>query len=66
VAALSVADVGVLVINAQNGVEVGTEIHSRYLEKAKKGGVIVVNHLDHEKANFEKVIEEAKESLDKM
>ena len=65
VAALSVTDVGVLVINAQNGIEVGTEIHSRYLEKAKKGAVIVVNQLDHEKASFDKVIEEATERLGK-
>jgi len=65
VAALSVVDVGVLVINAQNGIEVGTEIHSRYLEKAGKGAVIVVNQLDHEKAHFEKVIEEATERLGK-
>jgi len=65
VAALSVADVGVLVINAQNGIEVGTEIHSRYLAKAKKGAVIVVNQLDHEKASFDKVIEEATDRLGK-
>ena len=64
-AALSVADVGVLVINAQNGIEVGTEIHSRYLEKSGKGGVIVVNQLDHDKAHFEKVVEEAIERLGK-
>jgi len=64
-AALSVADVGVLIINAQNGIEVGTEIHSRYLDKAKKGAMLVINQLDHEKAHFEKVIEEAKERLDK-
>ena len=64
-AALSVTDVGALVINAQNGIEVGTEIHSRYLEKAKKGAVIVVNQLDHEKANFDRVIEEATERLGK-
>ena len=59
VAALSVADTGVMVINAQNGVEVGTEIHNRYLEKAKKGAVAVINQLDHEKAGFDRVIEEA-------
>ena len=64
-AALSVADVGVLVINAQNGIEVGTEIHSRYLEKSGKGAVIVVNQLDHDKAHFEKVVEEATERLGK-
>jgi len=65
VAALSVADVGVMVINAQNGIEVGTEIHNRYLEKAKKGAVVVINHLDHEKAGFDRVIEEATDRLGK-
>ncbi len=65
VAALSVTDVGILVVNAQNGIEVGTEIHSRYLEKYKKGAVIAVNQLDHEKANYDKVIEEAVERLGK-
>ena len=65
VAALSVSDVGVMVINAQNGVEVGTEIHNRYLEKKKKGAVIVINQLDHEKAAFDKVIEESVERLGK-
>ena len=65
VAALSVADVGVMVVNAQNGIEVGTEIHNRYLEKSKKGAALVINHLDHEKAHFDKVIEEAIERLGK-
>jgi elongation factor G len=65
VAALSVTDVGVMVVNAQHGVEVGTEIHSRYLEKMKKGAVIAVNQLDHEKSNFDKVIEEAEERFGK-
>ncbi|MDR2036881.1 MAG: elongation factor G [Bacteroidales bacterium] len=65
VAALSVTDIGVLVLNAQHGIEVGTEIHNRYLEKAKKGCVLVINQLDHEKSNFDKVIEEAVERLGK-
>ncbi len=65
VAALSVTDIGVMVVNAQNGIEVGTEIHNRYLEKYKKGCVLVINQLDHEKANFDKVIEEAVERLGK-
>ena len=58
---LSVADNAVMVLNAQNGVEVGAEIHNRYLSKAGKPMLIAVNHLDNEKANFEKTIESAKE-----
>ena len=58
---LSVADNAVMVLNAQNGVEVGAEIHNRYLQKTAKPMLIAVNHLDNEKANFEKTIESAKE-----
>ncbi|MDR1667967.1 MAG: elongation factor G [Bacteroidales bacterium] len=65
VAALSVADTGVIVINAQHGIEVGTEIHHRYLEKFKKGCVLAINQLDHEKAAFDKVMEEAVERFGK-
>jgi elongation factor G len=65
IAALSVADSALMVLNAQNGVEVGTEIHYRHLMKAQKGMVLVVNQLDHDKANFDKTIELAKERLDK-
>lgn len=65
IAALSVADTALVVLNAQNGVEVGTEIHYRHLMKAKKGMILVVNQLDHDKANFDKTIEQARERLDK-
>jgi elongation factor G len=65
IAALSVADTALLVINAQNGIEVGTEIHNRHIENAKKGIVLVINQLDHDKANFEKAIEQAKERISK-
>ncbi len=47
----------------QNGVEVGTEIHFRHAEKENKPLIIVVNGLDHEKANFEKSLEMLKERL---
>jgi elongation factor G len=65
IAALTVADAALLVINAQNGVEVGTEIQNRYIENAKKGMVLVINQLDHDKANYDKAIEQAKERLSK-
>lgn len=63
VSSISVADSALMVLNAQNGVEVGAEIHNRYLQNAGKPMMIAVNHLDHEKANFEKTIETAKESF---
>ena len=65
VAALHVADTALMVMNAQNGVEVGTEIQNRHVENAKRGMVIAINQLDHDKANFEKAIEQAKERISK-
>ncbi len=55
--AFKVADVGVMVINAQNGFEVGTEIQARYARKHEKPIIFAVNHLDSEKANWEATIE---------
>src|SRR5665648_446432 len=58
--ALSVAATGLLVFNAVNGVEVGTEIANRNAEKFNKPLIFVVNHLDHENSNWENTIEMAK------
>jgi elongation factor G len=56
-AALKVCETAVLVVNAQNGVEVGTEITWRYTTRLEKPVVFVLNQLEHEKANFEEVIQ---------
>lgn len=63
ISSMHVADSALMVINAQNGVEVGAEIHNRYLSRAEKPMIVAVNHLDHEKANWEKTVESAKERL---
>jgi elongation factor G len=63
ISSLFVSDLAMLVINVQNGVEVGTEIHFRHAEKLQKPLIIVINGLDHEKANFEKSFEMVKERL---
>ena len=55
--AFKVGDVGVMVMNAQAGWEVGCEIQSRYARILNKPLVGVVNQLDGEKANFEAMIE---------
>lgn len=52
-----VADIGVLLVNAQNGFEVGTEIQARYARRHEKPVIIAVNQLDHEKASWETTIE---------
>lgn len=63
ISSLFASDSAVLTINVQNGVEVGTEIHFRHTELMHKPVIIVVNGLDHEKANYEKTIEMLKERL---
>jgi elongation factor G len=63
ISSLYAADCAVMVINVQNGVEVGTEIHFRHAEKVHKPMIIAINGLDHEKANFEKSLEMLKERL---
>jgi len=63
ISSLFASDSAVLTINVQNGVEVGTEIHFRHAELMHKPVIIVVNGLDHEKANYEKSIEMLKERL---
>ena len=63
ISSLHVADTGVIVINAQSGVEVGTEIHSRWLEKMNKPAVILINKCDHDQAHFDKTIESVRESF---
>ncbi len=61
VSSLRAADAGILLINAQNAIEVGTEIHFRKAGEVNKPLVLVVNSVDNEKSNFDKAIEMAKE-----
>jgi elongation factor G len=61
VSALAVTDSALMVVNAQNGIEVGAEIHGRYLANANKAIMFAVNQLDHEKANWDKTLESIKE-----
>ena len=56
ISALKVADTGVMVINAQNGVEVGAEISWRYTSRNHTPVIFAINHLEHEKSNFDETI----------
>ena len=55
--AFKVGDVGIMVMNAQNGWEVGDEIQSRYARILNKPLIGVINQLDGDKANFDATIE---------
>ena len=54
---LNVCDSAIMVVNAGAGVEVGTEIHGRYVEQYKKPMIIAVNQLETEKANWDNTLD---------
>ena len=61
--AFSVCDCGVLVLNAQHGVEVGTDNFLRLAAEHKIPLIIAVNQLDSEKADWEAVQHSIGEAL---
>jgi elongation factor G len=63
--ALRVADTGVMLLNASTGVEVGTDIIWEYTEKFKTPMIVVINQLDHPKADYNKTLQEAKSHFGK-
>ncbi len=56
--ALNVTDTALLLINGQFGPEVGTQNHFRYTEKLQKPVIFLVNQLDNENCDYEKVVED--------
>ncbi len=60
VTALKVADTALVLLNAKSGVEVGTELLWEYIDKFETPALFIVNHLDHEKADFETTLDQAR------
>ncbi len=56
-----VADTCVFVINAQHGVEIGTEVIWDNVDRYAKPTLFAVNQVDHPKSNFEATIAELKD-----
>ncbi len=56
---LKVADLGVMMIHARYGVEVGTELMMEHVEKLNTPLLFVINHIDDNESNFEKSLQEA-------
>ena len=65
VAAFKVCENGIMVINAQQGVEVGTRGLLRYADKYNVPLVLAVNQLDGEKADWETTLASIKEEVGK-
>jgi len=61
VSCLRVADTGVMILNAANGVEVGTDVIWDYTERFRTPMIFAVNKLDHDKADFASTMQQAKE-----
>ncbi len=65
ITALNVTDTGVILVNAQYGVEVGTQNIFRTTAALKKPVIFAINQLDGEKADYENVIEQMREIFGK-
>ena len=65
ISSLRVADTAVMLLNAENGVEVGTELIWNYVEKFQKPIVFAINHIDHNKSDFDSTVESAKRRFGK-
>ena len=61
ITALNVTDTGVIVIDAQYGVEVGTQNIFRTTAALRKPVIFAMNQLDGEKADYDNVIEQMRE-----
>ncbi len=54
ISSIRVADTIVIILNGQNGIEVGTDIIWNYIDKYRKSTLFVINQIDHPAFNFEK------------
>ncbi|MBN1130091.1 MAG: elongation factor G [Chitinispirillaceae bacterium] len=61
-AALRVVESAVLLIDAQDGIQVGTELVSRLVEEVTVSRLFFVNSMDKENADFEKTLSSLKET----
>jgi len=58
---LRVADTGVMLLNANFGVEVGADIIWEYTERFRTPMLLAVNKLDQDKADFDKTVAQARD-----
>ena len=59
IAALKVADTGLVILDSTSGVEVGTELVWDYMKQFNTPAIFVINQLDSDKADYETTLEQA-------
>jgi elongation factor G len=65
ISSMRVADTCVMVINAQYGVEVGTDLIWNYVNEFNKPVIFAINQVDHPKADFENALQSLKDHYGK-
>jgi elongation factor G len=63
ISSIRVADTCVMTVNAQHGVEVGTELIWDYAEQFSKPVIFAINQIDHPKADFDRALASMKEAF---
>ena len=61
ISSLRVAATSVILLDARHGVEVGTELIWDYVQEYQSPAMFVVNHMDHDQADYETTLEQARE-----
>lgn len=61
ISSVRVADTCVMVINAQHGVEVGTELIWDYIDQFQKPVLFAINLVDHPRSNFDAAVQSLQE-----
>jgi elongation factor G len=60
ISSIRVCDTAVMLINAQHGVEVGTELIWDYVDQFQKPTILAINQLDSENSNFTQTLDQVK------
>jgi elongation factor G len=63
ISALKVTDAAISVVNAQNGVEPGTETTWRLCAKLQKPVIFAINHLEHDNSNFDDTVNQLRQAF---
>jgi len=63
ISALKVTDAAVSIVNAQNGVEPGTETTWRQCARVNMPVIFAINHLEHDNSNFDDTVNQLKHSF---
>jgi len=64
IGALQAADMGLVVVDAVAGVEVGTELAWQYLDRFSMPRAVIINKMDRDNADWKKALQSLRDSFD--